>query len=112
VEIGVNADAARKDERAKRLERLVHLINLGFEPLAVGIGDAGLAGVNVFGQGGEDGAGVEEFMLHAEEDGGQRREPFIGTGGLAGKADGGIEFIDGAVGFHSQVVLEEALTAN
>ena len=70
--------------------------------------------MNVLGQCGEDRAEVEEFVLYAAERVGERHQ-VLGVIGcdagcaveeaLAGGADERVEFIDGAVGFDTGIVL-------
>jgi hypothetical protein len=68
--------------------------------------------MDIFGESGEDGAEVEEFVLDTLEDDGERGNGRQGFGGDAGGADEGVEFVDGAVGFDAEVIFGNALAAD
>lgn len=112
VKVGVEAAATGEDERTQGSEDGVGLIDFVFELGDLGVGDARLFGMNVFGQSGEDGAEVEEFVLNTFEDDGEGRDGGKRFCGNAGGADEGVEFIDGAVGFDAEVVFGDALAAH
>lgn len=103
--------AAGENEGPERFENLVHRIHFLFEPFRLDGRDAGLRRVDVFGEGGEDGAEIEEFVLDAEEDRGQVVEAGFGCGepGETGEA---VELVDGAVGFDAEVVFADTLATD
>src|ERR1017187_7158691 len=115
MEFGIEAAAAGQDEGAQRRHVLVHEVHFAFELGDFGIGDARLAGMDVLGDGGENRAEIEEFVLHAQEDGGQQGEARLFNGELV---DGGargsqetVQLVDRAVGCNARVILGNALAA-
>ena len=81
----------------------------------LGGGDARLPRMHVLRQGGEDGAEIEELVLHAQQDGRQfaeRGRPPESSTVARAAADEGVQFVHGAVGFDAQRVLGNALPAD
>lgn len=115
VEFGVETAAAGEDEAAEGRDVFVHGVDLAFELFDFDVGDAGLAGMDVFGTGGEDGAEIEELMLDAAQDRGEQAHAGIDAAeilaGDAGQADEGVQFVDGAVGFDAEGVFGDALAS-
>jgi hypothetical protein len=116
VEFGVDAAASGKDEGAERTERLIHGVDFVFETLDLDFGDAGLLGMDIAGVSGEDAAEVEEFMLDAVEDDAKGLEFGLCQAeiieGDAGEADGGVQFVDGAVAFDAEGIFRDSLAAD
>ena len=88
------------------------MIDFAFELGDFSIVDARLFGMDIFGQSGEDGTEVEEFVLDTLEDDGERGNGRQGFGGDAGGADEGVEFVDGAVGFYAEIIFGNALATD
>lgn len=113
VEFGVEAATAGEDEAAEGSEEGVGFIHFVFEAGDVARGDDGLAGAEVFGFGGEERAEVEELVLDAGEAGGEEAEAGNAIGdGRDGEADGGVQFVDGAIGFDAESILGNALATD
>jgi len=116
MEFGVDAAASGKDEGTERTKRLIHGVDLVFEALDFDFGDAWLLGMDIAGVSGEDAAEVEEFVLDAVEDDAQGLEFGLSVAeiikGDAGEADGGVQFVDGAVAFDAEGIFRDSLAAD
>ena len=110
VEVGVEAAAAGEEEGAEGLEVFVEAVHFGLEAVDFGMGDAGLFGMDVLGQGSEHGAEIEELVLDAEEDGGEIGEAGI-RGGDARSTEKGVQFVYGAVGGDAGTFFGDALAS-
>ena len=65
--------------------------------------------MHVLGLGGQDGAKIEQLMLHPAQNGHQRRNGF--TGRDRGHADESVQFVDGAVALDARRILGDTLPA-
>ena len=113
VERSGEGRAAWQDETVEGLEGVVVLVDGFFQSRGLRGDDAQTrAGLLVFGDGRREvGAEVEEIVLNES----QNRGDFGGgvavstVGGDDGEADGGVGFVNGAVGFDAEIVLADAL---
>ena len=116
VEVGVEAGAAGQDKATEGFEVSVAAVHLGLECVDIGLTDARLAGMNILGQRGEDGAEVEEAVLDAAEDACEpcelRAVGLAFEGGEAGRADEGVELVDLAVAGNAGARLGNDLPAD
>ena len=91
-------------------------VHLGLEHVDIGLAHARLARVNILGQRGEDGAEVEEAVLHAAEDPGEAHELRAVGLALEGSeprgANEGVELVDLAVAGDAGAGLGNDLPAN
>ena len=74
VQFGVNARTSRQNERSESRQLFVHPVDFTLELFAVGDGDAGLFRMDIFRQGGKQGAQIEKLMLHALQNFGKFRQ--------------------------------------
>ena len=116
VKVGVEARTAWQDEAPERFEACVAAVHLGLQLLHVGLADARLAGVHILREGGEDGAQVEEGVLHPAEQPSEAGELRVGgvelERGHPSSPDEGVELIYLAVAGDARAGLRHNLSAD
>src|SRR5271165_3603584 len=106
MEVGGGRRPARQDKRVERPQRRVYRVDLAFEALDLGRGDAQCSSrASALFRGAQVGAEVEEVVLNAAEHFVCRR-----IGMQPGDSDRRICFVDGAIGGDAQCVLRDART--
>ncbi len=112
VQIGVEPAAARQHKRAQRGEHRIGRVDFAFELIDFSAGNARLFGMDVLRQRRENGAEIEEFVLHALQHSGEARDGGQRFGRNARDADEGIELVHRAVAINTRVIFLDALTAD